>query len=119
MRKFAAGIIPGLIRPKALKEIRLLQEKGAAIVIVSASPENWIQPGPISLHQMDRHPPGDPGQHHHRQDPSPQLPWGRKMCQDPGKLFPSEYTDIYAYGDTSGDKPMLQLATMAFYKPFR
>src|SRR5882757_6217083 len=46
---FAAGITPGLIRPKALKEIALLQEKGADIVIVSASPENWLQPWTQSL----------------------------------------------------------------------
>ena len=31
----------------------------------------------------------------------------------------SQYDEIYCYGDTSGDKPMLALATKAFYKPFR
>jgi phosphoserine phosphatase len=30
-----------------------------------------------------------------------------------------EYDEIYAYGDTKGDKPMLGLATIAFYKPFQ
>jgi phosphoserine phosphatase len=31
----------------------------------------------------------------------------------------SAYQEIYCYGDTKGDKPMLSLATSAFYKPFR
>jgi len=31
----------------------------------------------------------------------------------------SQYDEVYAYGDTKGDKPMLGLATIAFYKPFR
>jgi phosphoserine phosphatase len=30
-----------------------------------------------------------------------------------------EYDDVYAYGDSAGDKPMLQLATLKNFKPFR
>ena len=30
-----------------------------------------------------------------------------------------QYREIYAYGDTGGDRPMLGLATHSFYKPFR
>ncbi|WP_338790108.1 HAD family hydrolase [Bernardetia sp. MNP-M8] len=30
-----------------------------------------------------------------------------------------KYDEIYAYGDTKGDLPMLKLATKAYYKPFR
>ena len=40
---FAATILPRLIRPKALREIALLQQSGSTIVLVSASPENWIR----------------------------------------------------------------------------
>jgi phosphatidylglycerophosphatase C len=29
-----------------------------------------------------------------------------------------EYDEIYVYGDTKGDLPMLGLATKPFYKPF-
>jgi phosphatidylglycerophosphatase C len=31
----------------------------------------------------------------------------------------TEYDTILAYGDSSGDKPMLSLATAPHYKPFR
>ncbi|MDX1956231.1 MAG: haloacid dehalogenase-like hydrolase, partial [Chitinophagaceae bacterium] len=30
-----------------------------------------------------------------------------------------EYKEIFAYGDSKGDRPMLQLATHPSYKPFR
>ncbi|MFL5808985.1 MAG: HAD family hydrolase, partial [Flavisolibacter sp.] len=40
---FVSGELPKLIRPKALEEIEKLQEKGSEVVIVSASPENWIR----------------------------------------------------------------------------
>ena len=31
----------------------------------------------------------------------------------------NSYSIIYAYGDSSGDRPMLALAQKPFYKPFR
>jgi phosphoserine phosphatase len=31
----------------------------------------------------------------------------------------NEYEEIYAYGDSPGDRPMMDLATKSFYKPFR
>jgi HAD superfamily phosphoserine phosphatase-like hydrolase len=30
-----------------------------------------------------------------------------------------EFSDIYAYGDSDGDKSMLRVANFKFYKPFR
>ena len=41
--RFGATAIPGLLRPKALQEIEKLKAAGFDIVIVSASPENWIR----------------------------------------------------------------------------
>jgi phosphoserine phosphatase len=31
----------------------------------------------------------------------------------------SDYSSIHAYGDTSGDRPMLALAHHSFFRPFR
>src|ERR1700744_226737 len=41
--RFSADILPGLIRPRALEEINRLRTAGVSVVIVSASPENWIR----------------------------------------------------------------------------
>jgi phosphoserine phosphatase len=49
-----------------------------------------------------------------------------KNCYGPEKvrrirevIDTDEYSTIYAYGDTRGDKEMLELANFKFYKHFR
>ncbi|HVU58045.1 MAG TPA: HAD-IB family hydrolase [Puia sp.] len=118
--RFAATVIPGLLRPKALKEIQLLQEKGVTVVIVSASPESWILPWarPLSITcigtRLETANNALTGRIYLRNC------HGKEKCARIRENYQLEdYTDIYAYGDTSGDKPMLALATKSFYKPFR
>jgi len=118
--RFATTAIPGLLRPKALKEIQLLQDKGATVVIVSASPENWILPWArtLSLSVIST-----------RLETANNVLTGRiylRNCHGKEKCARirenyqlEDFSDIYAYGDSSGDKPMLELATKSFYKPFR
>jgi phosphatidylglycerophosphatase C len=118
--RFAIDVLPGLIRPKALQEIALLKEKGATIVIVSASPENWIRPwtGPNSIDLIATRLEADKtrltgriqGRNCH----------GLEKVERINQLFQlADYSTIYAYGDSSGDKPMLGLATNSFFKPFQ
>jgi len=118
--RFATTAIPGLLRPKALKEIQLLQEKGATVVVVSASPETWILPWArtLSLSVIST-----------RLETANNVLTGRiylRNCHGKEKCARirenyqlEDFSDIYAYGDSSGDKPMLELATKSFYKPFR
>lgn len=119
-QKFATEIIPGLIRPGAIEEIKKLQQKGQTVVIVSASPENWISPWSEKLKvdliatQLEI---------------QNGLLTGRilgKNCHGAEKVNRinnkyslGDYTEIAAYGDTKGDLPMLALAQHSFYKPFR
>jgi phosphatidylglycerophosphatase C len=130
--RFTATTLPDLIRPKALHEIRLLQAKAVEIVIVSASPANWLQPWTEQLGtallatrlETRSHPPT-------RQPDTPvTLRLTGKIldrnCHGDEKVRRiresydlTAYDNILAYGDSSGDKPMLALATFAFFKPFR
>ncbi len=117
---FATKIVPKLIRPKAMEEIKSLQKGGVQIIIVSASFGNWIQKwteaenlGLIATRA--------------------QIIDGRLTGKIDGKncyghekvrriaevINIADYTEVLAYGDTAGDLPMLQLATTPFYKPFR
>jgi phosphatidylglycerophosphatase C len=118
--EFAINIIPKLLRPKAVEEIAALRRNGTTIVIVSASPENWIRPwaGSLELNLIAT-----------RLQVSKNALTGKitdKNCHGKEKVnrihelyqLP-DYPIVYAYGDSSGDKPMLQLAHTAFYKPFR
>ncbi len=122
--RFAAAAVPDLVRPKALKEIRQLQEKGVEVVVVSASPANWLQKwaedtGVALLATRLQT----------RDHPASTRLTGKilgRNCHGEEKVrriresydLPS-YAKIIAYGDSSGDKPMLALATIAFFKPFR
>ncbi|HTL07050.1 MAG TPA: HAD-IB family hydrolase [Chitinophagaceae bacterium] len=118
--QFSATALPSLVRPKALLEIKKLLAAGTEVVIVSASAENWLQ--------------------HWCQTNGVQL-LGTKLAVKEGRITGkienrnchgqekvarirqaydlSAYDEILGYGDTKGDKPMLELATFSFYKPFR
>ena len=117
---FSDTILPSLIRPKALIEIERLKKADARIVVVSASAENWISKwaagnqleligtrlessdGIISGKIEGKNCYGD-----------------EKVCRIKEHLVLADYNDIYSYGDSSGDKEMLAIASHAFYKPFR
>ncbi len=118
--RFAAEILPALLRPKALAEITRLQQAGFVVVVVSASPENWISGwaaanGLLLIAT--------------RLDIKDQRLTGRiagRNCHGKEKVnrihetfLLTDYKEIYAYGDSSGDRPMLALASIPFFKPFR
>ncbi len=118
--QFAIDIIPGLVRPKALAEIKKLQNNGVLVVIVTSSPENWIRSWASMVHAKLI---GT------RLEIKEGLVTGKimdKNCHGKEKVKRiqeeydlSQYYEIYAYGDTGGDKPMLALANFPFMKPFR
>jgi len=117
---FADKVLPALIRPGALQQIRDYQSAGVSVVIVSASPENWLS---CWTSKMDLALIGT------RLEVKNNSLTGKimgKNCHGEEKVSRirneyelNQYTDIYAYGDSSGDKPMLALATKSFFKPFR
>ena len=173
--RFSREILPQLIRPKALREIARLKESGASVVIVSASPENWIRswsdsveasllatrleikpaplphcpcpaaashpgatasagsaplareaapqpgataqpeaaPAPLNLtpRLSRKRPPRPP----HRQDlRSPIVTAEEKVRRINECYLLTDYNEIYTYGDTGGDRPMLRLGTLSF-----
>ncbi len=119
-RSFANGRLPELLRPKALKEIQSLQQKNIEVVVVSASPAEWIRPWANTLGitvlssslflENDKITGRLQGKNCH----------GREKVQRIEAAYTlSQYSDIYAYGDSSGDKEMLAMADYAFFKPFR
>lgn len=118
--RFASEILPLIIRPQALQEIENLKSANTEIVIVSASPENWVskwanqlQIDTIAtrLEVIDEKLTGNIlNKNCHGEE---------KVKRITLKYSVADYKIIYAYGDSSGDKPMLSIATNPFYKPFR
>jgi phosphatidylglycerophosphatase C len=116
---FSRDVLPGLIRPGVLKRIKSYRLQGARLVVVSASAENWLQlwckKNKLELVATRL-----------------QVVDGKltgclegKNCYGPEKvarlqayLQPQEYEVVHAYGDSSGDREMLSLATNPFYRHF-
>ena len=117
---FIDNVLPSIIRPAALDEIKKLKAEGFEIVVVSASPSNWIKKwadanglGLIAtkLQIKDDFLTGYIDGINNNGD--------EKVVRIKAEFNLSEYSEIYCYGDSSGDKAMLELGTKAFYKPFR
>jgi HAD superfamily hydrolase (TIGR01490 family) len=117
---FSKDVLPTLIRPKALEEIAQLQQEGFMVVVVSASPENWIcywaeemkvKLIASRLEIFNNNITGKlVGRNCH----------GQEKVRRIAELYAlADYEKVFAYGDSKGDKPMLQLATQKNYKPFR
>ncbi len=117
---FTANIIPGLLRQDALLAIKKHREENADIVIVSASAENWVAPWCIQnnlqyictrLEVKDQKITGKIlGQN---------CNGAEKVSRIKERFDTAEYKNIYCYGDSKGDKLMLQLATHPSYKAFK
>lgn len=116
---FTANLLPQLIRQGALRTIKKLQEENTEIVVVSASAENWVAPWCIhnKLQYICT-----------RLEVKNEKLTGKlagQNCNGPEKVSrikekfdTADYENIYCYGDSKGDKPMLQLATHPFFRYF-
>ena len=117
---FSDRVLPDLIRPAALIEMDRLRKEGFQLVIVSASAENWIRSFAkrMSAELVAT-----------RLQVKNGLITGKlegKNCKGRQKVIRirerwdlGSYDEIYVYGDSPADKPMMALATRSFYKPFR
>jgi phosphatidylglycerophosphatase C len=117
---FATGRLPSLIRPKAIREIEKLKEAGAEVFVVSASPGNWIRPWTDQLQvqliatRLATRNEKITGKIVEKNC------YGREKVRRIQEVVDlRDYDEIYAYGDTDADRPMMQLATISFFKPFR
>lgn len=119
-QEFAKSRIPDLIRPGATDEIRRLKQDKIEVVLVSASPENWLSAWTTAqgigligtrLETRDGRITGlIQGKNCH----------GTEKVRRIREKYPqNEYDITDAYGDTKGDLPMLDLAVNRNWKPFR
>ena len=117
---FAREIMPSILRPQALEAIRLHLQFGDRVIVVTATPEMILQPWcrDQGLELIGT-----------RLEIENEMVTGRiigENCRGKEKvrrlnerLSPAQYGTIYAYGDTEGDWPMLELAHVSCFKPFR
>lgn len=120
---FCAEKLPGIIRPGAIERIQWHQQQGDDVVVVSASLrfilEPWCNAVGIDIMatecEVDRY-----GRMTGKI--KGKNCWGEEKVRRINSRYDSStITEIFAYGDSSGDLPMLRMATAAnrYFKPFR
>ncbi|RXJ95814.1 HAD-IB family hydrolase [Arcobacter sp. AHV-9/2010] len=119
-KKYSLTHIDKIVRLKAIEKINWHKNQGHKVVVVSASIECWLRPWceKNGLELLAT-----------KLEIKDDIVTGKllsKNCYGVEKvnrikeLYNLEkYDYIYAYGDSNGDKQMLELAHEKFYKPFR
>lgn len=119
-QEYSLNHIDTILRPKAMEKIAWHKKEGHEVVIVSASIECWLKPW-CNKHNLALI------------ATKLEMKEGRvsglfltKNCYGTEKVNRvkemyklTDYTYIYAYGDSRGDRELLALADESFYKPFR
>jgi phosphatidylglycerophosphatase C len=119
-QEFADRKLPDLVRRKAIDMIRQHLRNNDTVVVVSASPENWVGPWCDKLGVKYLATQLDVKDHKITGNICGKNCYGpEKVTRLKSQYSISDYNEIIAYGDSSGDREMLGIAHHNFYKPFR
>jgi phosphatidylglycerophosphatase C len=117
---FGLTVIPKIVRNEALNAIQKHLSNGHRVIVISASAENWLIKWckGVGVELVATHLEVKNG-----------FITGKisgKNCYGIEKvnrlkdyLKIEDFTDIYAYGDSKGDIPMIELANHKFYRKFQ
>jgi len=118
-RSFSNEVLPRLVRSEAAKKIQWHRDNNHKLVLVSASPENWLFFWcyencficiSTKLEVKDGYLTGKIN--------GKNCYGSEKVGRVKEVLDLSEFSDIFAYGDTKGDNEILSLAKHRFYRSF-
>ena len=119
-RDFARSELPRMIRAEALERVRFHQQRGDRVVLVSASPTDWIVPWAVSEGITEII-----GNHAEVSDGRVTGRLAGANCYGPEKLRrllalnpERESYTLFAYGDGRGDRELLAAANHAYYRRF-
>ncbi len=116
---FAEKIIPKIVLQSAIEEIEVHKKRKDRIVVISASLENWLKPwtDQMKLELICTELEYNDGKFTGR-FATPNCNGQEKVNRIQSHLNISEYSPVFAYGNSSGDKPMLAMADHGFYRHF-
>ena len=116
-RRYAAEVIPGVIRRRAVDRIEWHQRQGDLVVVVSASLDAYLRPwceaAGVELICTELEGRGGrlTGRYRHGD-----CSGAEKLRRILERHEPGRYPLVYAYGDTSEDREMLALAHRKYYR---
>ncbi len=117
---FCKTKVSSLIRPKGLEKIKWHQQQGHRIIVITASMKEWVAPWCRSMNIEILATEAEVKHDKITGKLGSANCYGQEKVERLNKhLSLSEYTDIYAYGDSSGDKELLSLTQYSHFKPFR
>ncbi|MGO9013522.1 MAG: HAD family hydrolase [Dissulfurispiraceae bacterium] len=111
--------LPGLVRKEAMERLLWHKEQGHVVVVISASIECWLE-GWCSMYGVDLIATKlecKDGKLTGRFS-TENCYGGEKVRRLREKYVPEAFDYIYAYGDSQGDREMLQLADEPYYQTF-
>src|SRR5699024_3543585 len=117
--EFSKNLIPRLIRKKALEKFEMHKKAGHKIIVISASAENWLagwckEKGvELIATQLEVEDYCLTGKliGHNCYGPE-------KLIRLKKKLQLEDFEEIYVYGDSRGDKEILEVASHPYYRKF-
>ena len=117
-RKYSLEDMPRVVRPRALKVLEEHLERGDRVLVISASIKEWLEPWCLAQ-GVDQVLATEMEVREGVLSGALAIP----NCRGPEKirrlreiLNPEEYSPIYAYGDSDGDREMLALADRPVYR---
>ena len=116
---FSKNKLPLIINRAAMSKIEWHQKKGHAVVVVTASIENWVKPwcDKKSLKLIATK--LSSNKNNINTEIYIENCFGLEKVNRIKKLYDlSNYETIYAYGDSDGDREMLELADFSHYREF-
>lgn len=118
-QEFTKDVVNGIIKPVALKKIQDHQEKGHRVIIVSAGIHEtinyWADMNNVELLATE---PAVKEKYLTGHFSTLNCYGIEKVNRIKKYVDITKYNSIFAYGDSKGDKQMLELANYPFYKPF-
>ncbi len=118
-KDFSNNKLDSMIKQSALERIKWHQQEGHEVVVVSASPINWLQPWcnkqgiKVIGTQLASESGKITGEFVGKNC------YGKEKESRINKVYTlKDYESIYAYGDSKGDTEMLALADHSYYRSF-
>lgn len=116
---FCATKLPKLLKKEGLEKIKWHQENNHRVILVTASIKEWIAPWckaiNMELISTEAELTNDKISGRFA---TPNCYGIEKVNRIKSLLNLNDYSTIYAYGDTKGDKEMLSIAQFPHFKPF-
>jgi phosphatidylglycerophosphatase C len=111
--------LPSLLKEEAIKSIEHHLRENNRVIVVSASASNWIEDWCKSMNiELIATQLQVKNEHITGKLDSLNCYGAEKVNRIKAHLKLSDYSPIYAYGDSAGDKEMLALADFPFYRKY-